>query len=190
MDSKKSLAVGALGLILAILIILVALDIAKKPAPVATAPANTAAPSPAPAVSVPSGQDQFRAAVPADIVVPDTSTVLTEAQKQVIAIPTVEVAAAPGVTPQLRSFNISAVGGKFVPSQVTVHVGDTVNINFTAVDGDYDVTFPSGGMKQVIAKGQTKPLQFQAGEDGSFLYYCAACGGPGSAATGQIIVVK
>ena len=137
-----------------------------------------------------SSTDVFRQEVPTYVEAPGVDTVLSEAEKKVIAVPTVVVPAAPGATAQLRSFNISAEGGKFIPSQIIANVGDTVHINFTAVDKGYDIVFPSYNMMQVAQKGETKILEFQALEDGSFLYYCDSCGGPNSATAGKIIIVK
>jgi len=135
-------------------------------------------------------KDQFRADVPANTVVPDKNTVLTDAQKKEIAIPTVVTPAAPGVESQFRSFDIKAEGGVFTPSKIIANVGDTIHVNFTAVDKDYDIVFPSYNMKQTAKKGQTKILEFQAVTDGSFTYYCEICGGPASTAKGNIIIVK
>jgi plastocyanin len=192
MNNKKILIAGGLGVILILLIILAIMNAAKKPVPPTSVPANTGN---KPEITIPvaigpGGQDQFRAEVPAGLQVPGTSTVLTEEQKKIIAVPTTVVDAAPGTSAQRREFNISATGGKFVPAEVIARMGDTVHVNFTAVDGDYDIVFPSYNMKQVASKGQTKILEFQALKDGSFLYYCDSCGGPDGPTTGKIIIVK
>jgi len=134
--------------------------------------------------------DKFRSEVPVNIIVPDQNTKLTDTEKKVTAIPTVVAAAAPGVEAKFRSFDVKADGGVFTPSKIIANTGDTVHINFTAVDKDYDITFPSYSMKQTAKKGQTKVLEFQAVEVGSFLYYCDACGGETSSAKGSIIVAK
>ena len=134
--------------------------------------------------------DKYRTEVPTDIVVPDQNTKLTDAEKKVTAIPTVVTAAAPGVEAQFRSFDIKAEGGVFTPSKIIARVGDTVHVNFTAVDKDYDIVFPSYNMKQTAKKGQTKILEFQAVEEGSFLYYCNACGGETSNTKGSIVIAK
>lgn len=133
--------------------------------------------------------DQFRAPVPADIVVPGMNQKLADSQKD-IAVPTVVTTAAPGASTQFRSFNISGDGGKFFPSKIIGRVGDTIHINFTAADKDYDIVFPSYNMKQTAKKGETKVLEFQALQEGDFTYYCQLCGGPTSAAQGHIIIAK
>jgi len=192
LDNKRILIIGILVFVLLALFIIVIKTSNQKPAPVTKAPANV------PNVQdivIPealdgAGKDQFREEVPDNIQVPSVDTVLTEAEKKVIAVPTVVIDAAPGTVAQFRNFNISAIGGKFVPAQVIANSGDTIHVNFTAVDGDYDIVFPSYSMKQVARQGQTKILEFQAVTDGSFLYYCDACGGPEGPTTGKIIIVK
>lgn len=128
-------------------------------------------------------------AVPKDIKVPEEGEALTEAQKD-IAVPEVVTSAAPGVSAKFRKFTIKAEGDKFSPSKVIVNKGDTVHIDFTAVDKEYDITFPDYGMKQTAPKDQTKILEFQAVAEGQFLYYCDSCGGLDSEARGYIIVAQ
>lgn len=135
-------------------------------------------------------KDKYREEVPTNIVVPDANTKLSDADKKVIAVPTVVTAAAPGVEAQFRSFDIKGEGGVFTPNRVIARVGDTVHVNFTAVDKDYDIVFPSYNMSQTAKKGQTKVLEFQAVSEGSFLYYCQACGGENGTATGHVVVAN
>lgn len=135
-------------------------------------------------------KDKFREETPTNIVVPDQNTQLSEAEKKITAVPTLVTAAAPGVEAQFRSFDIKAEGGVFTPSQIIARVGDTVHINFTAVDKTYDIMFPSYNMKQTAKQGQTKILEFQAVTDGSFSYYCDSCGGANSNTKGKIIIAK
>lgn len=139
-------------------------------------------------------KDRFRAEVPTDVVVPGMAAQLTaeqaaEIKQKEIAVPLVVAPAAPGAVSQFRNFQINAVGGVFTPSKIIVNKGDTVHLNFTAVDGDYDLFFPSYNMSQRAKQGQSKILEFQATSDGDFIYYCAACGGPDKGPLGHIIVV-
>jgi heme/copper-type cytochrome/quinol oxidase subunit 2 len=135
-------------------------------------------------------KDKFRAEVPKNIVIPTQETKLTEAEKKEIALPTVVMPAAPGVESSFRSFDIKAEGGVFTPNKIIARLGDTVHINFTAVDKDYDIMFPSYNMRQTAKQGQTKVLEFQAVSEGSFLYYCNKCGGEQSTTKGNIIIAK
>jgi heme/copper-type cytochrome/quinol oxidase subunit 2 len=106
-----------------------------------------------------------------------------------IAVPKTVSKAAPNVEAQFRSFDIVASEGQFKPSEIIVNEGDTVHVDFTAQDSEYDITFPSYGMKQTASAGESKILEFQANQSGSFLYYCESCGGEESLATGNIVVV-
>jgi len=193
MDKKKIIIISGLGIILILLIVVIIANVSHKKTNklVETNPEQTPAVS-VPAVSEPevATVDPFRAEVPEDIAVPEIGTPLTAAQKEEIALPTVVVPAAPGVTSKYRSFDIKAEDGKFVPLQVIVNVGDTVHVNFTAVDKAYDIVFPSYNMKQTAQAGQTKILEFQAIAEGKFTYYCQLCGGPDKGPKGNIIVVK
>ena len=134
--------------------------------------------------------DIFREETPLGIRVPEVNEVVPPAQRDVIAVPDIVAPAAPGSLSNFRNFNISASGGKFVPEIVSAYLGDTVKINFTALDGDYDIVFPSYNMSQTAKQGETKILQFQALAEGSFIYYCESCGGPEGGAKGNIIIVE
>jgi plastocyanin len=122
--------------------------------------------------------------VPENIKVPEKG----ESVPEEVAAPNVVTEAAPGVSAKFRSFDIKAENNKFNPSTVIVRLGDTVHINFTAQDKDYDITFPDYGMKQTAKKGETKILEFQAVIPGKFTFYCELCGGLNSSAKGYIIV--
>jgi heme/copper-type cytochrome/quinol oxidase subunit 2 len=149
--------------------------------------------TPAPVANTPEGGtnvgDKFRVEVPKDIKVPEVNDqTLTPEQKKDVAIPTVVAPAAPGVDSKYRSFDIKAEGGLFAPANVIVNQGDTVHINLTAVDRDYDFIIPSFSMKQTAKKGQTRIVEFQASQIGSFVFYCEVCGGATSTAKGNIII--
>jgi plastocyanin len=189
MNNKDTWLLAILLIILTVLIILVGRSWRRPafPAPAVFNPAPTATVTPYVSVANP---DQFRTAVPASITVPKVGQILPAVQQKDVAVPTTVVPAAAGATTQFRIFNISASAGRFTPSKIIANLGDTIHINFTAVDGDYDITFPSYNMKQSAKQGETKILEFQALADGSFLYYCGSCGGPTGTATGSIIIVK
>jgi hypothetical protein len=193
MNNKKTLIIAAVAVLVVLSIIAAFLAGQKKAtvqAPVIVqAPMQTAAPtSEAPQAEV--VKDQFRAEVPVNIKVPELSEVLTVEQKKEIAVPTIVTPAAPGSSAQFRNFNIIAEGGKYTPLKVIGRVGDTIHINFTAVDKDYDIVFPSYNMKTTALKGQTKILEFQAIQEGNFTYYCEMCGGPDGPTKGNIILTK
>lgn len=134
--------------------------------------------------------DKFKTEVPANTVVPTASgDTLTIEQKKDTAVPTISAPSAPGSVNSTLSFSIKAEGGKFAPSKIIGRSGDTIIINFTAVDNDYSLVFPSYNMRQTAKKGETKTLGFHTSESGSFIYYCDICGA-NTAATGTIIVMK
>lgn len=158
--------------------------------PVINTTINTEAQAPVAIASGTSVQDKFRTEVPKDIKVPEVNEKISEELKTVVAVPTVVTPAAPGATQKYRSFNISANAGVYTPSSIIGNVDDTIHINFTAVDKDYDIVFPSYNMKQTAKKGETKVLQFQAVQEGSFTYYCQMCGGENGPTKGSIIIKK
>lgn len=106
-----------------------------------------------------------------------------------VATPTVVGPAGVNTTASYRSFDISAAGGKFTPDTVIVRVKDTVHINLTAVDRDYDFTQPDYGFKVPVPKGQSKPIEFGATAPGKFTFYCSVCGGPDRGPVGYLVVV-
>ncbi len=175
------------------LIILVIVDINHKKAtlvadqklyPETTKQANQTEPI------IPKATDAFRAEVPKDIVVPEMNTNPQTLTDKEIVIPSLVAQAAPGAESKLRSFSISADKNEYNPSKIIAYVGDTVHVSFTAVDKDYDIVFPNYNMMQQAKKGQTKILEFQALQEGDFLYYCDVCGGPNSQTKGHIIIVN
>lgn len=125
-----------------------------------------------------------RADVPKDIKIPE----LGEKTSEGVAAPVSVSNAAPGTSAKLRTFNIKAENSLFDPSTVIAKIGDTIHINFTAVDKTYDMTLPDYGMKQTATKGETKIFEFQAVSEGKFTYYCNSCGGLDSKTKGYIIV--
>ena len=195
LDKIKIILVG-LGVVLIILAAFVVRDIRKnktanKPLEIAPLVVDEAArESEAPFTEPGDDNDPFREEAPAITRIPSANEVLPAEQQKIIAVPTVVVPAAPGVESSFRNFNISGEGGKFVPEKIIAQVGDTIHINFTAVDKDYDIVFPSYNMKQSAKISQTKILEFQALKDGSFIYFCESCGGVNGEAKGNIIIIK
>lgn len=139
-----------------------------------------------PASEVEPEKSMTREEVPEGIVVPEVGA---EIEDETVAVPDLVAPAAPGVSAKFRRFNIVANENAFVPSEVIVNIGDTVHIDFTAIDKTYDITFPDYGMKQTVVPGEKKIFEFQAVLSGKFLYYCDLCGGLDSEVKGYIIVV-
>ena len=131
-------------------------------------------------------QSLTRQEVPEDVMIPELNQ---EVKDEEIAVPLTVSPASPQGEAMFRRFEISAENDKYSPSEVLVKQGDTVHIDFTAVDKEYDITFPDYGMKQTAQKGEKKILEFQALNPGKFLYYCELCGGIDGNTKGYITVV-
>lgn len=87
-----------------------------------------------------------------------------------------------------RQFNIEGNGGDFVPSTIVVNEGDVIDINFTAVDDEYNVYFPDFGISKTFARGQSGKIQFQGYPFGEYRFYCKdVCSGT---VEGKLIVNK
>jgi len=107
-----------------------------------------------------------------------------------VAVPVSVTDAAKGAGgSQLRVFLVKAEAGKFTPSTITVYKDDTVHVDFTAVDKEYDITVPDYGLQRTAKKGETVPLEFRAEQEGQFAYYCDSCGGTASGTEGRLIVI-
>ena len=127
-----------------------------------------------------------RTAAPPNTVVPEQGAVVPAN----VAPPQNVTPLNPHTSDTNRDFNIKAENNKFTPDTVIVHVGDNININFTAVDKNYDFSQPDygyGNGKFLINKGQTIKVSFQVTASGKFMFYCALCGGPKSGPIGYII---
>ena len=196
MNKKQTfLIIGAL-LILLLLALIFKVNYGKKSLPnnnegqTATTSTDTQITTDLNSSSTPISGDKYKTEVPKNIIIPVVNDkTLTEEQKKIIAVPSIVEPATPGNSSSFRSFDIKAEGGKFTPSQIAGKVGDTMVVNFTAVDRDYSISFPSYNMRQIAKKGETKALGFHAGESGSFTYFCDICGA-NTIAKGVLIIAK
>lgn len=177
MNKKKTYLLIAAIVVLAIIIVLIVLKTGKE-----ITPEEKAGEALAPGAT----ESLTRQEVPKDVVVPELNQ---EIEDKEIAVPLTVSPASPQGEAMFRRFEISAADDKYVPSEVIVNQGDTVHIDFTAVDKEYDITFPDYNMKQTAKKGEKKILEFQALNQGKYLYYCDLCGGIDGKTKGYIIVV-
>ena len=178
MDKKKLVSIAV---VVVVVIAVVGILVFVKRAPQAgltTSPAGGNAPGAAPSGPV------TREPAPANVVVPSQTS--SDVPKNV-ALPEV-VSGNPNQNSSFRSFDIKADSNKFTPDTVIVRQGDTLNMNVTAVDKDYDIFQPDYGTKVRIPKGTAQKVQFQATDSGKFLFYCVSCGGPSKGPTGYIII--
>jgi heme/copper-type cytochrome/quinol oxidase subunit 2 len=79
----------------------------------------------------------------------------------------------PNLQTKIRFFDLKATKDGFEPKSFVVNKGDTVQFDFTAVDGDYDLDFPYlGAYFSVVKKGETRRLPFDTSLPGTFLFEC------------------
>lgn len=182
-EQKKLLLIGGIIVVMLVLVGVLASKRNNNNAPVQPATGGTSAAVPTPSDSgtrAPLTSSEIQ-----NITVPQVGATPTGTA---VAVPVSQTEAAPGVSAQLRKFQIKADNNAFDPSTVIVNKGDTVSIAFTAVDKAYDITIPDYGLKQTAQKGETKTLEFQAVTDGKFVFYCDLCGGASSSVKGSLVV--
>lgn len=126
------------------------------------------------------------APVPANAVVYDVGATGTPAN---VAVPQIQAPSAQNdPSAQYRSYGIKIENGQFTPDTVVLNYGDVIDLEITAVDGNYDFTQPDFGWHSNIAKGATQRIQGSASAKGKFTFYCKSCGGPSKGPVGYIII--
>ena len=142
--------------------------------------------SPAGSPTAPTTSTSTRAAVPKNVIVPNLGQKTSDPS---LAVPVAVSNAAPGVDSKYRRFELTFDRDKVTPSLIAVNIGDTVHIDLTARDREYDFTQPDYGFALTLPKGKAKVLEFQALSAGQFVFYCASCGGPKKGPAGYLNVV-
>ena len=178
MDSRKKITIGIAVIAVVIVvgfIVLVWRPMATVPAP---SPGTTSSSSSSPGSAT-------MAPVPANAVVLNQGQSSTDPS---VAVPVIQSVGAPNSDAQYRSYAIKIQGGQFIPSTVVLNYGDTMDLEITAVDGNYDFTQPDYGFHANIAKGATQRIQGNANIKGDFTFYCESCGGPAKGPVGHMIV--
>lgn len=122
------------------------------------------------------------------VTVPETTTILREEEKEIIAIPETVVSASANSDVKRRIFEVKLNNNIFTPKNIIVRQGDLVNIKFQALDKDYNIVVPDYNLKMEIKAGQSKSMSFTASKAGTFPYYCPDCGGLESSAQGLMII--
>lgn len=81
-----------------------------------------------------------------------------------------------------RTYALKATKSGFEPNTLTVNAFDTVTLEFTAVDGTYDLAIPYLGIQFApVSQGTTKELIFTASGSGTFGFMCKnACPASGA----------
>lgn len=79
----------------------------------------------------------------------------------------------PQLDTKIRFFDLKATSGGFAPNSIVVKKGDGLNVDFTAVDGDYDLDIPYlGAYFSKVSRGTTKNLPFDTSLTGTFIWEC------------------
>lgn len=179
--NKKWIAIIAATVVVIAVVIYLAVS---SGGPVSGQPGTGVAGSASPASKNPA---VTRAPAPAGVAAPDKGA---QNVPQNVATPQVEAVGSPSGNSKYRSFNIQAVNNSFVPNTVIVNLGDTIDLEITAVDKNYDFYLPDFGNKSPLPKGETKRIQTGATAVGKFTFYCVSCGGPQSGPIGYLEVVN
>lgn len=96
----------------------------------------------------------------------------------------------PSLETKQRFFDLKATKDGFEPPSFTVNKGDTIQIDFTAVDADYDLDIPYLGVYfKVVKKGEGRRLPFSASTPGTFLFQCRDYCPASGPIKGQLIVL-
>jgi len=104
--------------------------------------------------------------------------------------PAQEFPSSPGKTEKkIRIFDMKVSKDGFSPNNLVVNRGDTIQINMTALDGDYDFSMPVGHFYQFSKIGETKNITFDATLDGTFVFECRDHCPTGKVIKGKIVVL-
>ncbi len=96
----------------------------------------------------------------------------------------------PALDTKARRFDIKATKDGFEPDEIVVNQWDRVELDFTAVDGKYDLSIPYLGSYFFPAKqGETKLFTFTVPTSGTFTFECRDYCPAGSIIKGTLVVL-
>ena len=104
-------------------------------------------------------------------------------------VPTEQSVAAPGAEEKFGIFDMTVSSAGFNPENITVNLGDVVQIKLTAQGGDYDFAVPWSGLYTEVKERETKQITFGATSAGTFVFMCRDFCPTGKTITGSIIVL-
>lgn len=104
-------------------------------------------------------------------------------------VPAAQSVAAPGAEEKFGIFNMTVSSAGFNPENITVNLGDVVQIRLTAVGGDYDFAVPWSGLYTAVEEGGTKQITFGATSAGTFVFMCRDFCPGGRTIKGSIVVL-
>jgi len=76
------------------------------------------------------------------------------------------------IEPLIKQFTITAHNSEFTPSSLSVHIGDSINLQLVS-DQTFTFSFPAFNIKQVITPQKIETFQFIAKRSGSYSYSCS-----------------
>ena len=95
----------------------------------------------------------------------------------------------PGAEEKFGIFDMTVSSAGFNPENITVNLGDVVQIKLTAQGGDYDFAVPWSGLYTEVKERETKQITFGATSAGTFVFMCRDFCPAGKTITGSIIVL-
>ena len=94
-----------------------------------------------------------------------------------------------GKGPSVLSYDLVAQKGAFSPSELILEKGNRIQINFKAIDADYDLQVaPPIGLYVVAKKGETASFGFDAAQAGRYEFACSRMCPSGSQMRGAIVI--
>ena len=88
-----------------------------------------------------------------------------------------------------QTIEMTAEHFHFTPEEVRVKAGTLVTIRVTALDGTHGFKLGAFGLEETIEEGETRTVEFYAGEKGEYGFRCSHfCGIGHLGMTGKVIV--
>jgi cytochrome c oxidase subunit II len=95
------------------------------------------------------------------------------------------------VTPtgEVKTIKMVAKQWAFVPENIEVNLGETVQLIIESVDVDHGINLPSFGVSEYLQAGKTVQIEFVADKKGEFGFSCSVmCGSGHRGMRGNLIV--
>ena len=88
------------------------------------------------------------------------------------------------------SISVTAKNWEFVPAQIEVEKGNTVELSITSIDVDHSFALPAFGINTKLSPNQTSVVTFTADKTGSFPFSCKVFCGEGHKGMNGVLIVK
>lgn len=83
-----------------------------------------------------------------------------------------EINVGAGAGTKFGVYSVTASASGYDPSELVVRVGDTVQLEFTAKGGKYDLFIPAFGTYVLAENGATSQISFKAPQVGTYFFKC------------------